>query len=84
MVPELRIRVKLYKNELGEGQTYMWTYFLRVGEDNPGLTFHAEHAWGKKEDALRAAKTQVNEVMKTVEDGAPGTLWDVKSWHGED
>lgn len=81
-MPELRVRVKLYKNELGDSEG-LWTYFLRIGEDNPGMTFHAETAWEKKEDALISAKQKATDVMEAVKKVEPSALWRVDAWHEE-
>ena len=79
LMPGLRIRVKVYQNDIGVLKGH-WSYFLRVGEDNPGMTFHSDYLWEHKSDALDAAKEKAKLVMGVVKDIEPSTLWSINSW----
>ncbi len=76
---EARLRAMLYQLDTGDNKG-MWTFFIRLGEDNPASTFHAEHAFDKKEGALKAVKKVILKFQKDMAEAIPGALWDIRKW----
>jgi len=80
MMHDLRLRGRLYRLPDDSETSGHWTYFIRIGEENPAQTFHCPDCFVKEADAFEEMTKQIETVMQQIKKSIPGTLFSINSW----